>query len=429
MTRLFGGLFRNFDFLRLWTAQGLSVLGSKLSELAIPLIAVTMLDATPVQMGLLLAAENLPFLLIGLPAGVWVDRMRKRPIMVSADVVRALCLLAIPICAYFEMLSLAVLFVVAFGVGFMNVWFDLAYGSYVPALVPRDRLIEANSKLSISLSAAETCGPAVGGVLIQLFGAPATILFNALTFVFSGLLLGGIKRREEAPPPPAPGENLRKTIGQGIRFIWNDLLMRALTARLAGWHFVVAAMEALLIIYLTRTLGITPSVIGILFSVAGVGVLIGAALGERIPQWIGTGNTVSLSHLVLAVVALLIPLAQGPKWVQLAMVGFAMFTWGFCAVTYQITNVSLRQALSPEGMLARVNAATRFASLSIRPVSAIIGGYMGAYLGLRNAIWIILCIGLAFAIRGLLSKRVREVFHLPEQRTMDVAAPITEAAT
>lgn len=429
MASLFGGLFRNFDFLRLWTAQGLSVLGSKLSELAIPLIAVTMLDATPVQMGLLLAAENLPFLLIGLPAGVWVDRMRKRPIMVSADAVRAVCLIAIPICAYFEVLSLPVLFAVAFGVGFMNVWFDLAYGSYVPALVPRDRLIEANSKLSISLSAAETCGPAVGGGLIQLFGAPAAILFNALTFVFSGLLLGGIKRKEDAPPPPEPGESLRKTIGQGLRFIWNDLLMRALTARLAGWHFVVAAMEALLIIYLTRTLEITPSVIGILFSVAGIGVLIGAALGERIPQRVGTGNTVSLSHLVLALVALLIPLAQGPKWVQLAMVGFAMFTWGFCAVTYQITNVSLRQALAPEGMLARINAATRFASLGIRPVSAIIGGYLGAYLGLRNAIWIILSIGLVLAIRGLMSRRVRELVDLPEQRTAQVDAPVAETAS
>jgi len=410
------GLWRHFDFLRLWSAQGFSVFGSKLSELAIPLIAATMLDATPIEMGILLAAENLPFLLIALPAGAWVDRMRKRPVMIVADIVRAVFLLLVPIAAYFGFLSLGVLLAVAFAVGFMNVWFDLAYGSYVPGLVPRERIIEANSKLSMSLSAAETCGPAAGGLLIQMLGAPFAVLINAITFVASGALLGAIKTQERDPPPYPKGETLRRTIGQGIRFLWSDLLMRSLTMRLGAWHFVVAAMEALLILFISKELHFSASVIGTLFSIAGLGVFVGASLGERIPRKFGTGNTVTFSHLVLAVMALLIPLAHGPQWLQISMIGAAMFTWGLCAVTYQINNVSLRQALTPEGMLAKITAATRFATLGIRPLSALIGGVLGTYLGLREAIGLILTLGVILALIGLGSRQLRATFHLPEQR-------------
>jgi MFS family permease len=353
---LSGGLWRHPDFLKLWAGQTVSLLGSQVTALALPLTAVLTLEAGPIQMGLLGVAGSAPFLLIGLLAGVWVDRLRRRPILIGADVGRALLLGSIPVAALLGLLRIEQLYLVAFLVGILTVFFDVAYQAFLPALVPRARLVEGNSKLEASRSIAQIAGPGLGGGLVQLVTAPVTLVADALSFLGSALFLALIRAPETAPTSEARASVWRE-IGEGLRVVLGNRLLRAIAGCTGTWNLFSNVMFAVLVLYATRELGIEPAVLG-------------------------PGRTIVGAALFGSATSLLIPLAQGPAAVVVALLTVAHFLMGL-SVVYNITQVSLRQAIIPDRLQGRMNATMRFLVWGTLPMGSLIGGVLGETIGLR----------------------------------------------
>ncbi|HUX86637.1 MAG TPA: MFS transporter, partial [Chloroflexota bacterium] len=278
----FTGLWRNSDFLKLWTGQAVSRFGSTITREALPLTALLVLGATPFQMGLLAAVAAAPVLLMGLVAGVWIDRRRRRPLMIAADLTRALLLVSIPVAALLGRLTIAQLFVVAALVSVVTVFFDVAFQSYVPFLVPRERILEANQKLGLSGSLAEVTAPGLAGALVQVVSAPLTILLDAGSFLVSALLLGLMRTPEMTPKPVDDQVSIRSEIRAGLRFVFAHPLLRAFAARALVDTFFGYFFAALYGLYCIRDLGMGPALLGLSVAAGGVGDLIGAVLCERI---------------------------------------------------------------------------------------------------------------------------------------------------
>ena len=282
MSRLWptGGLWRHPDFLKLWTAETISQFGSQITGLALPLAAILVLDASAFQVSALFVVETAPFLLISLPAGVWVDRLPRRPILVIGDFGRAIALATVPIAYWFDALTIWQLYGVGLVVGVLTVFFDVAYQSYLPSLVEREQLVEGNSKLEVSRSAAQLGGPAAAGILIQAIKAPAAILLDAVSFVFSGLFVFLIRKREAALPTraerKAAGSSMRKELGEGLRWVLGNPYLRTISASTATFNFFNSMMGAILLVYLARQLEMSPGLIGVIFAIAQFGYLAGA---------------------------------------------------------------------------------------------------------------------------------------------------------
>ncbi|HET7093304.1 MAG TPA: MFS transporter, partial [Thermomicrobiales bacterium] len=305
------GIWRQPDFGRLWAAQSVSLFGSEITALALPLLAAIGLRASAWQMGLLAAAGSLPFLLCSLPAGVWVDRRRRRPLLIAADLARAALLLSIPLAAWLGVLSLAQLAVVAFAAGVFGVLFDVAHYAYVPALVGRDRVVAANSKLQISYSAAEAGGPGVAGLLVQAVSAPAAIAADAVSFLVSAFLLRRIAAVEPAVERPA-SSGTRQEIADGLRALLGHPLLRPIVLGSIADGVAVKAIAALFVLYATRDLGIGPVALGAIFMAGGAGAIPGALLAEPAGRRFGVGPTIVGGWFVGAASWLAVPLAAGP---------------------------------------------------------------------------------------------------------------------
>jgi MFS family permease len=274
-------LWRHPDFLKLWTGESISLLGSQITFLALPLTAVTWLEATPFEMGLLGALEFAPFLLFSLVAGVWADRLPRRPILIIANIGRALLLGSIPLLALNDRLTMDYLYVIAFGVGLLTVFFDVAYQSYLPVLVAREQLVEGNSKLEGSRSVAEIGGPALAGGLVQAFTAPIAIAVDAVSFLFSAFFLGLIRRREETGHSAGKWKPMWGEIREGLDVVFHSPILCSIAGCTATNNFFSNVRFAVLTIYAVRELGIEPGLLGIIFAVGSVGALIGALWGSR----------------------------------------------------------------------------------------------------------------------------------------------------
>lgn len=383
MPQVSGGLWRHRDFTKLWAGQTISQFGSQITLLAIPLAAALTLQATPAQMGILSAAETAPFLLIGLFAGVWVDRLRRRPILLVADCARGVLLLAIPLATLLDVLTIGLLYAVAFLVGILTVFFDVAYQSYLPALVGREQLVEGNSKLEVSRSAAQIAGPGVAGGLVQLITAPFAILVDALSFFASALSLAFVRTAEPAPAPRAMHETVWKAIGAGLHVVFSNPLLRAIAGSTATNNLGSTIWYAIFILYMTRTLGLGAGVIGLTFAMGSVGLLCGAVLAGRFARWIGLGPTIIWSTAIGTSAAFLVPLAQRPATLAVPLIVIAQFITGGCGTIYNINQVSLRQAITPDHLLGRMNATMRFFVWGTIPIGALIGGALGSTIGLR----------------------------------------------
>jgi MFS family permease len=374
-------LWRNQSFMRLWFAQIVSTAGSRISELALPLTAVLVLGATPAQMGALGVVGALPNLIFGLVAGVWVDRLRRQPILIGADLGRALLLGSIPAAAWLGQLTFMHLYLVGFASGLLSILFTIASVAVLPAVVRRDQLVDANSKLELSGAVLSIAGPSAAGLLIQLMSAPKAIIVDAVSYLLSALSLRGVGTAEE-PSRQAQRPSLWAEIGEGVRELVRTPLLWALTVSGTVGVFGLAMQETVFLIFITRDLGLIPAAIGLVFGVSGVGALIGAALAGRAARILGTGPAVILGQGLWAVGALLPALAglAGPA-LALLVAGQAFTSLG--STIWSINQISLRQHLTPVRVLGRVTAARRFFLFSAAPVGAALGGFLGGTIGLR----------------------------------------------
>lgn len=384
MTSRFG-LLRDPDFGRLSAATALGQLGDRVSFLALPLVAITALHADEFQVGLLTAMTTAGSLLVGLPAGAWVDRLRKRSVMISTDLARALVLVTIPLAWWADLLSIPWLYAVALVHGLLTVFFDVAYVSYLPHLVGRDKLVEGNSKLSAIRSVTSIGGPGVAGPLVGWVGAPVTVLASAVGMALSGLLASGI-RKPERKPEPAQRPRLGSEIREGLRFVLRNSCLRAIMLGDAIFNLSLVMYQTMLLVFLEREADIGPLGIGLVLSGMGCGALLGALSATWFSRRIGQGRIIWLASLATCPLTALMPPAR-PGWsLYLAAVGLAVLSLG--GVVRFVAQSSLQQTLTPDRLLGRVSATARFVSWGGIPLGGILGGVSGSAFGAAATLWI-----------------------------------------
>jgi MFS family permease len=406
-----GVLLRHRDFRLLWGGESVSELGSQISLLAIPLLAVRTLHATTFEMGLLTAASTAAFLIVGLPAGVWVDRVRRRRLMIGADLGRVLALGSIPIAAAVGGLTLVQLFVVTLVSGVLTVFFDVAYQSYLLALVGRKHLVEGNAKLTGSAQVAAVAGPSVAGGLVQAIGSSAAVAVDSASFLVSAVAVGAIRSPEPRPTVPEGGHpRLVVGIAEGLRFVFGNALLRAIAATTSTSNLFSGVAAAVEIVFLVRQVHASPGVIGLLFALGGVGGVAGAFAAGPIARRLG-GARATIIGIAGSVGALLIPLTM--PGAGLLYFGFGFLMVSFSATVYNVNQVSFRQRLCPDRLLGRMNATMRFVVWGVLPIGALIGGILGAVFGLRTTLWIG-ALGQALAGIWLLASPMRGLRDFPD---------------
>jgi MFS family permease len=419
-------LFRKPDFAKLWTASTVSLFGSQVSLIAIPFIAAVLLGASPGEVGLLVTIDFLPFLLFTLPAGVWVDRVSRKRVLIAGDIGRAVMLATIPIAYVLGALTIWQLYLVGFVNGIFTVFFDVADQSYLPTVLEKDELVDGNSKLQISQSAAQILGQPFGGGVIALFTAPIAIAVDAISYVGSALLIFTI-RRQEAPAhgsaaaaaveatsavaePAATGVTVaaeasvaeadetpvkpafRTEMMSGLRFIGANKYLRAIAPTTAFSNLFNQIAFATFAVYVYRVLGLTPELVGLIGGIAGAGVLIGALSASRIAERFGVGRAIIWPVAIGGPVGLLVAVAPADN--AFPFIAVALFIGGITNVIYNVNQVSLRQAITPHDFLGRMNATMRFLVWGTIPIGSLIGAGLSELIGVRTTVWIGSVLGL-----------------------------------
>jgi MFS family permease len=370
---------RNYALLLL--GQTTSQLGSQVSGVAVPLLAVLVLHASSLQLGLVNAAGTIAFALIGLPVGAWTDRWRRRRILIASDVVRALLLATIPVVGWLGRLTIAQLVIVSLLVGAARVFFDVAYQSYLPSVLGPDRVLGGNAAMEAVRSTGQVAGPGLGGWLVGLLGAANVVAVQAGTFAVSALSLLGIRHREPRPAPHEGPATLRRQIAAGLRFVRSNPVLRAIAVTSAVGNFAFALASAVVVIFLARDLRLSAALIGQVMAAGSLAAFAGAVLTPRLARRLGTVRVVWLPLAVTGPVAVLGALAR-PGW-SVALVVVGTLAGEFGQIVYAITNVSLRQRLCPPELLGRMNATMRFLIMGLFPLGAVLGGVLGEVLGAR----------------------------------------------
>lgn len=407
-----GSLWRHPDFMKLWTAETISQLGTQVTLLALPLTAIVILRARPFQVGLLGTLEFLPFLLVGLPAGVWVDRLRRRRILIVGDLGRALLLGSIPLAYGIDALTMTQLYVVAFLAGICTVFFDVAYQAYLPSLVDRNQIVEGNAKLEISRSGAFLVGPTLAGGLIELVRAPVAIALDAVSFLWSALFVFWIRKKEPPRRPASAKPSMRKEIGEGVRYVLRHPLLRPIAMCTATANLFGGGMfTAVIVLFAVRDLGLSAGKLGLAFGIGNVGFLTGAFAARRVADRVGVGPAIVGAAVVFGVAPFALPLAT-PATAMVSLIGWGL-VGGFAGTVYNVNQVSLRQAITEERMQGRMNATMRFVVWGTIPIGAFIGGILAETIGLRASVWVV-AIGGMFAFLPPLLSPVRSLERIPE---------------
>ncbi|MGW6706499.1 MFS transporter [Streptomyces sp. NPDC054956] len=403
-------LRRIADFRRLWIGDTVSQAGTAVTLLALPLLAIGTLGATPFQAGLLVMCEYLGFLLIGLPAGAWVDRMRRRRVMIAGDLGRAALLASLPAAAWLDALTLPQLYAVAFGMSLCTVFFDIAYQSHLPQLVDGTRLVEANAALEATRTITAAGGPGAGGALVGALTAPVAIVVDAVSFLVSALCLSRI-RRADAAPEPRPEVPLRAEIGEGLRFVFGSPLLRALTLTSAISNLFGTIGAAMLLVLLAGELGLSPLLCGLVFTAEALGGFLGSLLTMRIAARFGQGRAMCASVITSGLLWLAaVPLFHADWRFAVAAVLQGLGWTAF--MTFKITSVAFRQRLCPEPLLGRTTATFRFVVWGSMPLGALVGGLLGEHFGARTALWTG-ALGELLAVLPLLLSPLRTARELP----------------
>ncbi|ANZ40532.1 hypothetical protein BBK82_35535 [Lentzea guizhouensis] len=407
-----GALWRSPDFLRLWAAQSISETGTQVSMLAIPLLAIGVLQVSAAELGLLGAARTLPFLLFALPAGALLDRMRRRPVMVFADFARAALLATIPVAHAFGALTLWHLFCVVALVGLLTVFFDVAYQSFLPSLVDRAQLTEGNAKLTTTRSAAEVIGPGVAGTLVGAIGAAVTIVVDAVSYLLSGLLCWRIRREEPVSTTGGAPRSLRREIVEGLVFVVRHPLLGRIGICAGLTNFASSMTTVLLPLYMVRSLGYSPGLVGLVLAIAGLGLVVGAVCAARLSTRFGVGRTIVGSAIASGAGLVLIPFAGPALSLPFLIAGKVLF--GLSVPLFNIAQISLRQAVTPHRLLGRMNASMRFLVWSTISLGSLAAGLLGEVFGMRAALVVASVIG-ALSWLALMWSPVPRLRELPSE--------------
>jgi MFS family permease len=377
-------LLQQTAFRRYWSAQTVSLFGDQITILAVPLLAVLAIGAGPAEMGYLTAASLLPNLFFSLPAGAWVDRYpRRRQLMIIADLGRAGLLLAVPLLWWADALTLPLLCVVAFLIGILSVFFEVAHNSLFAALVQRPDYVDANSLTNGSRAMSYVAGPSIGGVLVQALTAPVALVADVLTYLASAVFLTRI-RVTEPPVPSGPGRGM----AAGVRYLARSAVLRAILLGTTTLNLFNYMFAALFLLYVTTELDVSPGMLGLIIGAGAFGGLLGAAVTGPVSRRIGIGPAVILSFIAFPAPLILVPLAGGPQPLMLTLLFTAEFVSALGVMVLDIAAGSVQIAATPQTMLAVVNGFKRTVNYGIRPIGALIGGGLGAAIGVHPALWI-----------------------------------------
>jgi MFS family permease len=375
-------LCRNPRFTRLLAATAVSELGTEISGLAIPLSAILALHAGVLEVGVLMALGFVPFAMFGLVAGAWVDRVRKRPLLISADILRAVALASVPLSWASGHLSIGQLYAVAFVVGSLNVLFEIAKQTYVPAVVDREQLGEANGRLMLAEQGSAVAGPGLGGLLIGAIGAPLAVTVDALSYIASAGLIAGIKHVEVSAGPAKVG--MGRSMVSGVQFVVGNRLLLPIAIIGSLVTFFARMVQVVLLVYLAREARLTPAAIGVVFAIAGGGFVLGALVADSAGRRLGIGLATTTGLMVVS--AGLVLIALGPPATAGWWATAGLFVYGVAAVIWTVNVTTLRQLATPREMLGRVTATMRVVSYSVIPLAAVTGGALGSAIGLRQTL-------------------------------------------
>lgn len=409
-----GGLWANANFINLWTAESIAQIGSQISPVAIPLLAALTLNASAFQMGLLTAASGVPVLLLGFLAGAWVDRLRKKPVMMAMDIGRALVLMAIPVAALLDVLSIPLLIAVALLTGSQSVVFNAAYVSILPSLVKRRELSDANGKLYASMSVAQVAGPATAGTLVSLLSAPVVMVINSLTYLGSAFYIRRIDHDEDLSGSPADDRHLLREVSEGFRALFSSPVLRAIslssaTINLAGWMFL-----AVYVLYMTGDLGLSATGVGLVFASGGAGALIGSLVASRLANTLGVGRVMVWAAILFGVSGLTVPMAILAPDHALPLIVFAEFAQWMTLVIFNVLGLSLRQTLTPSRLLGRVAASNQVLAQGMMPIGSFLGGAIGSLVSVQAAL-LAGVFGMFLAAGWVLFSPVRAIREMPAE--------------
>jgi MFS family permease len=413
-------VWRQRSFLALWSAHTVSQFGTQITLFVIPVLALTTLSATPGQLGLVSAAETVPFLLVGLPAGALLDRWDRRRVMVVADLGRAVAICVLPLGYALDALSVPLLCAVAFVTGVFTVFFDIADQALLPSVVSRAQTADGNSRLEFSRSTAELAGPSLGGLLLQLLAAPLILLGDAASYLLSALLLRSVHTRHDddhghdhTEPRAAPESRMRARIAEGLRFVLTHRTLRplALATAIGNLASLGGALSALLTAYAVHDLRLSPGALGLALSLGNAGALLGAVATGRLIRRFGLGPVLIVAKSLPGFAVLVLATAAPGR--ASATVAFATGILACGVTVYNIGQVSLRQAVTPTALQARMNASVRFVIWGTLPLGALAGGLLGSWLGLRPALWLVGATGLLSCLPLLLAREVRALRAMP----------------
>jgi MFS family permease len=371
-------------FRNLWAANTASTFGTMFGALS--LTALVYLDASPIEMGFLTATTSLPVLLFALAAGVWADRLPRVPIMVLADIGRFAVLMTVPLAALLGDLQMHQLYAVSFATGCLNVLFDVAFRSALPALVTRERLVDANSALAMGESVSSTVSPAAGGAIAQTLGSPVAVFLDAVTFLLSGVLISRM-------PSTHPAARTRRRSAviealEGFRTVRDLPALRAVFGMVATYNFFSGFILTLFGLWVIESLGFSPFTLGMLLAGGGFGSVAGARLAAPTARRLGLGRSIVASYVVAATLLFLTPLAGGPVWLALAMVAAEQCIGNVFWTIHNISAITMRQRITPDDQLGRVNSAFLWARMGLRPIGALVAGVTAEALSIRAGLFI-----------------------------------------
>ena len=413
MRRTFRGLWLSRDFRRLWASLTITSFGAQITNLALPLTAALLLHATPMQMGVLVALETLPFALFSLHAGVLLDRVRKRPVVIATDLGRGLALVAIPIAAWFDALSMGLLFGVGFLCGVQNVVGGAAYQVLLAQMAGRKRLVEVNAKISLGETSASLIGPGMAGGLIQALTAPFAIVFDAFAFMVSALMLRRVEARNDIARLRRGEANVWREIGEGLKLVWGNRTLWGLAWLAGSWQFLHHMEIAVLILFATRELSLSAGAIGIAYACGGAGCVLASAFAQRLSARWGVGPVIVHGLIITAAGWQAFGLLGGSGWTATLGLGLAMLVFDFGAILYGINYLALRQAITPDRLLGRMTATMRFLTVASAPLGSLVGGALATGIGLRGTLLTVGALGLALAVAAVVWSPVRAHHDLP----------------
>lgn len=393
-------------FRALWLGQSVSLLGSQVSLVILPLIAVVVLEASAFEVGLLAALETAPYLLASLPAGVLADRLQRRNLLIAADLLRALLLATIPLAIVLGRLDLPLLMTVALLNGTLTMIFDIAYLSYIPELVPPDELVATNQRLEVSNSVSQVAGPSLAGLVMGGFGAAAAVLIDCLSYLVSALAVAGSPRMRRPQARPIERGGLAASMLTGTRLVLDDRVLRDLAASTATFNLASSMIFAVFVIFATREVGIRPEMFGLLYGLGNLGFLLGAAVVGHLSRSLGTGKALFLAAILGGTATAIMPFAIGPAAVGVLLLG--RFVGAVSASIFNVNAFSIRQARAPDLVLGRVNASFKLLDWGTLPVGALLGGTVGSLFGVRSAIALAALLGLS-SVLWLLRSPVRRL--------------------